>query len=331
MRLVERGFLVAGLLLFAGLVYEIGPGAVFDNLRVVGWGIVLIVLQEALAYVCNTAGWWFAFPAPGPPVPFRSLLAARIAGDAINYVTPTATLGGEFVRVRLLRDRVDTTAVVASVTIAKLSQTVGQIAFVVFGLMVVLEETPLPAAVRHGLFIGIAVMAALALALLVAQRRGLFAPLLRVLHALGLPRYAAGLGGQLERLDDEIAAFHVAGGWRFVRSVVGFFAGWAVGVLEAYLILYFLGIPVSVQRALAIEVFSIAIDAMLFFVPGKVGTQEGGKVLIFTVLGLDAAKGLSFGILRRIRELVWAGVGLFVLSRLQADLRPVADAATVRG
>jgi uncharacterized protein (TIRG00374 family) len=331
MRLVERGFLVAGLLLFVGLVYEIGPLVVFDNLRVVGWGIVLIVSQEALAYVCNTLGWWYAFPAPGPPIGFAQLLAARMSGDAINYVTPTATLGGEFVRVRLLRDRVDTTTVVASVTIAKLGQTVGQVAFVVFGLMVVLEETALPPPLRRGLFIGVSVMAALAVALLVAQRRGLFAPLLRVMHAVGLPRYAAGLGGRLKLLDDEIAAFHVAESWGFVRSVAAFFAGWAMGVLEAYLILYFLGIPVTVERALAIEVFSITIDAMLFFVPGKVGTQEGGKVLIFAMLGLSAAKGLSFGILRRIRELVWAGVGLLVLSRLQADLRPVADPATIRG
>jgi len=66
---------------------------------------------------------------------------------------------------------------------------------------------------------------------------------------------------------------------------------------------------------LAIEILSTTIDAILFFVPGKVGTQEGGKVLIFVMLGLDPAQGLTFALMRRIREMVWAGVGLLILSR----------------
>ena len=71
---------------------------------------------------------------------------------------------------------------------------------------------------------------------------------------------------------------------------------------------------------LAIEVLSIAINGVLFFIPAKLGTQEGGKVLIFTLLGLTPAQGLDFGLLRRVRELAWAAVGLTLLSRLQSRL-----------
>lgn len=327
LRLLERGFLVGGLVLFAVLVREIGARVVFDNVRVVGWGIVLIVSQEILAYTFNTLGWWFAFPPPGPPIPFGQLLSARMAGDAINYVTPTATIGGEFVRVRLLRARGATTSVVASVAIAKVAQTVGQVTFIVMGLILVLDQAPLPAALRRGVLIGVAVMAAVALALLVAQRRGLFAPTFRALKRTGLA--ADRLTARLQRLDAEIAAFHVSSAWGFVCSAGCFFIGWCLGVLEIYLILYFLGVPATVQRALTIEVLSATIDGMLFFVPGKVGTQEGGKVLIFTLLGLGAAKGLSLGILRRIRELVWAGIGLLLLSRAHTLPQPVADPAAL--
>jgi len=320
--------LLAGLVLFVVLVREIGAQVVLDNVRAVGWGVALIVFQEILAYSANTLGWWYAFPTPRPAVRFTQLLATRIAGDAINYVTPTATLGGEFVRVRVLRGQGVTTSVVASVAIAKLSQTVGQVAFIAIGLLLVLPDVPLPPALRRALFVGVAVLAAVALALLVMQRRGLFAPALAALHALGLPRYAPGLSGRLERLDDEIARFYTTAGRQFVRSSFWFFVGWTLGVLEVSLILFFLHVPVTLERALAIEVLSATIDAMLFFVPGKVGTQEGGKVLIFSLLGLSAAKGLSLGILRRIRELTWAGVGLLILSRLQAEPRAVGDPAT---
>ena len=75
------------------------------------------------------------------------------------------------------------------------------------------------------------------------------------------------------------------------------------------------------SRAVTIEVLSVAIDALLFFVPAKAGTQEGGKVLIFHLLGLDPAKGLALGIVRRLRELSWSMVGLIVLARHHARQR----------
>jgi len=84
--------------------------------------------------------------------------------------------------------------------------------------------------------------------------------------------------------------------------------------------LFFLHIQVSAERVLAIEVLSITIDGILFVIPAKIGTQEGGKVLIFTLLGLPPTQGLAFGLVRRVRELAWAAVGLTLLSRLQSRL-----------
>jgi hypothetical protein len=73
--------------------------------------------------------------------------------------------------------------------------------------------------------------------------------------------------------------------------------------------------------AFTVEVLSVAIDALFFFVPAKAGVQEGGKALIFRLLGLDPAKGLVVGIVRRLRELTWSLAGLVVLARYQARKR----------
>ena len=89
-----------------------------------------------------------------------------------------------------------------------------------------------------------------------------------------------------------------------------FVAGWAVGALEIYLILRAVGVAVDWQTALALETGAVLIDGILFFVPAKVGTQEGGKVVLFAALGLDPARGLTVGVVRRIRELAYAGLGL---------------------
>ncbi len=325
LRLTERAFLIGGLVLLVFLIRELGASSVLANLRLVGWGIVPIILQEGVSYLANTLGWRTAFPQPRPAIPLRQLLAARIAGDAVNYVTPTASLGGEFVRGRLLRGRTTNTAIVASVAVAKLSQTVGQIAFVLVGLAIVLDDTPLPAGIRHGLLGGVGAFSALVIGLILVQRRGMFAPLLRFCERLGLPARAPEFTRRLQHLDDEIARIHGAAHGAFFLSSACFFAGWIMGVVEIYLILWFLGVPVTVHRALTVEVFSVAIDGMLFFVPAKVGTQEGGKVLIFTILGLDPAKGLALGIVRRIRELTWASIGLLILSRHQLSTRPALE------
>ena len=66
------------------------------------------------------------------------------------------------------------------------------------------------------------------------------------------------------------------------------------------------------------ETGSVLIVGILFFVPAKVGTQEGGKVFLFSALGLDPVRGLTVGIVRRIRELAYAGLGLAVLASAAA-------------
>ena len=199
-RVVERVLFVGGLVLLAVLVYELGPSTVLANLRLVGWGFVPIVLQECMACLANTLGWRAAFGRPRPPIPFLHLVAARIAGDAINYVTPTATLGGEFVRTRFLSGQASVTSIVASVAVGKLAQTIGQIAFVIIGLAVIIDDTPLPTGVRHGLMIGLGAFSLLATVLVFAQRRGMFGPLLRAAQGLGLPG-APELARQLKHLD----------------------------------------------------------------------------------------------------------------------------------
>lgn len=328
-RIVERVLLAGGLALFAFLLYGLGVGITFAHLQAVGWGVVLIVAQEILAFGANTAGWRLAFPPPGLRVPFRTLLGARIAGDAVNYLTPTATIGGEFVRGRMLRGFGSTTVVIASLAVAKLTQTIGLLAFVLLGLLLVMDGHLLPDRVRAGLLIGLGALAVGLTLLVAAQRRGMFGPLARLLEGRARGWLSAEVAPSLRRLDEEIARAHRGNTMRLALSCAAFCLGFAGGVVESYLTLWFLGVPVTLKLALAVEVLGVALSNLLFFVPLRAGTQEAGKVLIFTILGLDPAKGLAMGILYRVRELTWALIGLGLLYRSQHGSTPgVAGAST---
>ena len=281
----------------------------------------MILLVESLSVVLNTGGWALAFPAGERTVSARRLLAARLAGDAINYLTPTATVGGELLRVRLLGTDMPAPLRWASVSVAKVGQSVAQAVFIFLGLALVVprlaELSPwlgwLPEAAT--LVAGVAAVGA-GVTFVWAVGRGFWATIRGALTLVRLdwllPASWAGPGQDLD------AALARLGPWRVAASLGCFVLGWAVGAAEIYLILRCVGDAVDWRTALALETGSVLIDGMLFFVPAKVGTQEGGKVVLFAALGLSPARGLTVGVVRRIRELAYAGLGLIALGWLSA-------------
>ncbi|MGE5346599.1 MAG: hypothetical protein ACM3JH_11645, partial [Acidithiobacillales bacterium] len=101
---------------------------------------------------------------------------------------------------------------------------------------------------------------------------------------------------------------------RFFAALLLFAAAYTWNSVEAWWICRFIGLPVGIRTALTIEVLSIAIDGLTFIVPAKIGTQELGKVAIFSLMGLPASFGFAFGIVRHLREIFWAAAGLLVYS-----------------
>ena len=236
-----------------------------------------------------------------------------LAGDAVKTVAPTSVVGGEFVRFRLLSRRLPSASSAVSVSLAAMSQYFAQVLFLLTGLPLVAMQIPQP-----GLRVGLALFAAAMLALVLGvaflgwSRDGL-----RRLGALAAR--IPGARAWWERRPASWRAFPLQANaylrerpGHFALSAAASFLGWQMGVVETFLILKFLGTPVGWTVALAIEVLSVGIEGALFFVPAKMGTQEGGKVLIFLALGLDPAKGLALGFVRRLRELAWAAVGLAI-------------------
>jgi hypothetical protein len=327
-RWVELACLLLGAALLIGIVWRIGLAALARDLGTLGWGLVPILGIESLSVLLNTLGWALAFPPGERPVGPRRLLAARLAGDGVNYLTPSATVGGELLRIRLLGPGVPLGVRWASVSVAKVGQTVGQAVFVLLGLAVAL-----PALTGGAPWIGWlgagtgAVLIGTGFVWLVG--RGLWATLAGLARRIGLRHLVPAAWAAPGRdLDTVLARLSEP---RVVACLTCFVGGWAVGAAEIYLILQWLGAPVAWQTALALETGSVLIDGILFFVPAKVGTQEGGKVVLFAALGLSPAHGLTVGVIRRIRELTYAGLGLAALGWLTAGRPPRTHAGAVLG
>lgn len=301
---------LVGLAVVGWLVWETGPRALWAQFQTVGWRLPLLLLPNALGQLLDSVGWRWAFPGRVPS--FRRLVAARLAGEAVNATTPTATLGGEPLKAWLAsRNGPPFEEAFASVVVAKTAVVVAHLGFV--ALAVALAVWRLPRAAP--LVSSVAALAAAGVAavggFLWTQQRGLFSASTRALAWLGL---GGSVAGRAARVDAQLAAFYRERRGRFLLSVLFHALGWGAGSLEVWVALRLLGTPVDAATAVVIEGFATAIRSAGFLVPASLGVQEGGLIGIFHAFGLGADLGLAVALLRRLREAVWALAGYALLA-----------------
>jgi putative membrane protein len=301
------------------IVADNDPPAIAASIARVGWRLaVVIVFPNVLVALFDVLGWRYAFTRDA--VGFATLFWTRLAGEAINLTTPTAALGGEAVKTWLLRDHVPLSESLSSVIVAKTTITTAQGLLLLLG--VVLAWTVFPADSR--LLTAMEWLLALelvALAIFVlAQTRGLAAFGGRLLARFGAHRFARHEG--LGRVDRALAEFYLRQPGRLSLSIACHFVAWLLGALETWIVLSFLGTPVSLVTATVIEAFGTGIRFATFMIPGSLGALEGGYAATFAALGLGGTMGVSFSLIRRIREIVWIAAGLVTFALLRVPRPP---------
>ncbi|MGH7966768.1 MAG: flippase-like domain-containing protein, partial [Candidatus Binatia bacterium] len=237
---------------------------------------------------------------------------------------PTANLGGEPVKVYLLRTYgVSTDAGLTSVIVAKTALTVSQIVFILIGVPFFLYR--LGWVHQTWWVLGLLAVAAYGFAVLLirGQRRGLAGMAVRALRRL-LPswRRLADWQERAQRLDGSLLGFYAEDSRRFVASTVYHFLGWVLGAAEIAFFFYLMGVEVALVDALIIETMIQPVHAAALIIPGALGVQEVGGVYLCRLLGIEESAGLTLMALKRVREAVYNLIGLAVLARINRALLP---------
>ena len=269
----------------------------------------------------DTLGWRYAFVYDR--VPFLRLVAARIAGEAVNVMTAVAPIGGDAVKVWFLRPHVPYQESIASVIVAKTTITLSQALFLLIGVMAAVALAVDARLVRAMLWLLLVELIG-AGGFLAVQIAGFVTRGARLLARVKKLDALAGA----ENLDRTLQSFYRREWRRFALSVGFHLLGWLMGALETWLFLRVLQIPASLTTALVIETLGSAVRFATFFVPGSLGALEGANTAAFAALGLGAPAGLAFSLLRRLRQVVWIGLGVlvFLLARARMRLAPEAPA-----
>jgi glycosyltransferase 2 family protein len=309
MRKFEILLLTAGLAMLAVIIRRLDMVFVRTALSMVGWGFILIFAQETAAHLLNTAGWKLAFPPElSGEIPFLRLLKLRIAGDGLNYLTPSATLAGELAKARMLGEKHMLSSRLSCVAVAKITQTTAMaltsLTAVLWASLGGVNFSTLEGQLRAGAWL----LAGLFILVIFLELRASKAG--QTKEAGPETDRKKTVWGHIRSLDREITSFLKRYPLRFVLSVLFFLAAYFWGAFEAWLIARFLGNPVSASTAVLIETLSVLMDGIFFAVPGKAGTQEATKTAIFAALGMSPSLGFAFAIVRHIREIGWAAAGL---------------------
>ncbi|HJT79844.1 MAG TPA: flippase-like domain-containing protein [Chthoniobacterales bacterium] len=322
---------LGGLALFAWFVYRAGVTEILGAFSRLGWYAPLVLLPFAIVYVFDTLGWHFAFgkhPAPSFPV----LMRIRWAGEAVNNVVPSAYIGGEAVKVYLLTRRgVPGVIAGSSAVTGKIVQTLGQVVFITLGAFAGLTILSPDSPARYGLFVIAAAGSIIVLMLFRLQRRGMFTALLGLARKLKL-RLAPLERNEtnLVQLDDRIRNFSRTDPVHFRLSFAAYLIGWICDALEVFLVSHLIGLPLSWTEAMAVEAFTSVAKALGIFVPGALGIQESGIVLLFRIFGLPEALGIPYAVIRRGREVIYAVIGGIFLQFEHADIRTLEKRAAAQ-
>ena len=320
--MLRIALLLLGLLTFIGLIWHIGPGHIWEAVTVVGpLALLYVLLPSILMYALEAYGWRMTLGEYSKNISFGRLWAVRTAGEVVNMTTPSAYVGGEPLKAYLIKPQgIPLVKGLASVVTAKTIMTIAQVLFILMGILiavVLLQETTstMQLIVATGLSLGLLLFGTVAFFFL--QRRGLFITVLNGLRRLRVRiAFLERREEKLRELDQTIMEFYNQNQTSFILATVLFFIGWLTEALEVYVIISVLGKPIDALTAISIGALSVFIKGGTFFIPGSLGAQEGGNLALLLAFGYGEVTGITFALLRRVRELVWIGIGLICLMAL---------------
>ena len=307
--------LSAGVLLFAGVLVSQGLTAVFSTLAVAGWGLALLALVHLVPLALDAASIRVMFDKTKERCTIRDALLARWVGESANSFLPAGPIGGPVVMVRYLAQRgMSMRDAAAGITVSTTVQTFAQIIFALMGMALLGTHSGdgSEGALIRPLVVASSVLAFCTAGFYFAQRRGLFGKLMRWLSRFGGKRDWSQVMSQADAIDSAVQDAYGRTG-RVAASFGLSFVGWLIGTAEVYIICLLLQVPVTWADALLLESLGQAIRAAGFAIPGSLGVQEGGYLLLGPIVGLRPETALALSLAKRAREVLLGVPGLLYL------------------
>jgi putative membrane protein len=315
---------LAGLGIATYLFVATGPAVVIGLLVDAGYGVAVVIAFHIVQILFDSLAWRALLGTAGRPR-LHLFMVLRWIREATNNLLPVAQIGGEVVGARLLSlFGVGMAKAGASTAIDLTLEMLSQVGFTVFGIAVLMSFGPRFAPLWQAATGALIALSAVGLGFVAAQWAGLF----RLIEE-GLLRVGSRFGW---RSLDEVAGLHraIIEIWRMPGALLAcgtlHLVSWLLGGVEVMLACHYLGHDVSLQQGIVLESLGQAMKSVGFAIPGGLGVQEGGLLLLAPLCGLPAGDAMALSLLKRLREMV-LGVPALIAVHLMAGCAGVPTSA----
>jgi hypothetical protein len=306
-------FLLTGTLLFIYLVFQLGPEEIFSWLREIGWNFVLVALLFC-TYQLIRAAALFRCLLGKQRLSYWGTFWIQISGETVKTLTLSGPFLGEPLKAVLLRKRgFSTEAAFAAALTEYLIYTFSSALMVLAGLIYLTQYYSLrPSVYKAGwILIGLAGAFLIVAAFAIGFRLYLIGALMKGIARLPFLRNRFNWdAGAVHRMEDFLLVILRERPVRFLEILGTELVAQCLLVFELYWIIRTLNVSCSILHTFLIEAATKSIPLVFFFIPWQVGAAEGAYTLVFYSLGYVAAAGFAVSIVRRLRSLFLAGLGL---------------------
>ncbi len=299
-----------GLGLFFVLVQKVGVQEIAKNFKILGFNFLWAFIPSFFILLAQSLAWQETIEHLSHKIKLSSLFFIKIAGEAVNNISPLNWGGGDPVRIMLLKEWVPVSEGTASVVIDRTLTTLALVLFMLVGLFVTVVYFDFPFKLKIILHASVLFMLGSTYYSYHQQNQGLFSFLIRLLQKLRIKKNISEKTlKQADEIDKHIAFYYLNHRRKFILSLLYQLSTRVLGVVEIYLAAYFLNAPLTLVGAILLASITAILNMLFAFLPGTIGVLEGAYAGTFHLMGLDPATGTAVQIFRRIRTLIWGVIG----------------------
>ena len=319
-RLFYAVSILLGIAGFCAVPLLVGMRDVLWTIGRVGWlGVLLCVANASGTLLIPAIGWWLLMRAEGIPVTLSTAIKANLMGFPLDFVVPSAYLGGEPLKTVYIAHvcQVTTPRVVATIMMAKYQEFGGLVVGMLVATALVVWHTDAVTTRQAALLLAVMVILVALLGLTLYAFAGRFTPLVRLLTCLArwgiFPQKMAQLrafAAEVEQLiamalTERTAVFLLAQLITWLSTISLFIRPW--------LFFWFLpAVRLSVEQLCALFVLTNLVN-LLTVVPGGLGWFEATMAGYARATGLGDEKGVAFALVSRMADVTLLTIGCWLI------------------
>ena len=292
--------LLGGLLIVCGLVARFGWRSVVESISSVGVGGFAVFCGYTLLLFPLLGSAWFVLSPEFRRRHFLAIVFGRLAREAAADILPLAQAGGFLAGARAATLLGTPAAAATASSLVDLgTELVGQLLYTAAGAAIIhfLPVSRVPRLVVDPMLaLGLVGGVATTVLFLGSQKR-----LLHLLSRLAA-RLPTAMQSHLAATEQALVEIH-ARPLRLLSSIVLHLLAWFGGAGGVWLLLWFMGAPLSLPAVVAMESLIYLLRSAAFLAPGALGVLEGGYVLLGPMFGLSPELALALALIKRARDI----------------------------